>query len=62
MLKFPSSEYILGQPYAQAKDEIQACTGKGIRSGLGLVAFSGVADGGTAGAGDDSPILAGDTM
>jgi hypothetical protein len=53
---------IIGESHAQSTDEIKLGTDEGIRPGHGTVAFSGVADGGIAGAGNDCPLLAGDAM
>ena len=58
--KVPVLLIILGESHAQSRDEIQPRTNEGIHPDDARVAFSGVADGGLAGAGDDWPILAGD--
>jgi len=54
----------LGQPYAQSSAEIQPCTSDGIFYRYnycdGSAAFSAMADGSIAGAGDDCPVLASD--
>ena len=62
VLKFPTSCGCsnLGESYAQTSDQIQTRADEGIRPCHGSVAFSGVADGRIAGAGDDCPLLAGD--
>jgi hypothetical protein len=50
----------LGESYAPTSDQFRARADKGRYPCYGSVAFSGVADGSLAGAGDDCHLLAGD--
>ena len=50
------------ESHAPTSDPIQTRPDEGSHAGHGPVAFSGVADGRIAGAGDDGPLLAGDAL
>ena len=52
----------LGEPYAPTSDQLRARTDQGRYPCYGPAAFSGVADGSLAGAGDDYRLLAGDGL
>jgi hypothetical protein len=59
--KFPAPRNF-GESYAQTSGEIRPRTDEGIRRRYAGFPFSGVADGYIAGAGDNCPLLAGDTI
>ena len=58
----PDLLIILGEFHAQTRDEIQTLPDEGCHSGHDPAAFSGLADGCIADAGDDCHLLAGDAM